>query len=88
MKRCGGLTTVKMQWVNEELCDWGGGRKSTDRLRAEYRLDGLLGLTKLKKITFLGPGVGIGGHQALQGLKKWLEDEYAERGQTTTVVLT
>ena len=86
MKRCTNLRTVNVQWVNSELCEH-GVPKSVERLRKEYRLDGMLSLFNLETLILAGPCELMPGHSSLQQLKEWFHAEFEKEGKKTKVLL-
>lgn len=86
--KCKNLERLSTLWVDEELfkCDQDGhGPKTVPQLRGEYRLDGLLGLTKLKRM-YLGYRGGAGGQQVIEALAVWFKADFVKRGKVEMVV--
>ena len=99
MLSCKNLTIVTTTWVDEDLTYFysmdGYLPKTIERLREQYRLDGMLGLKKLKHL-HLGLEVtdrvydesGYIGYKQICALKVWLDGEFAKRGRKVMVTTT
>lgn len=86
MKRCTNLRSVEVQWVDSELCDH-HEPKTVQRLRKEYRLDGMLEPNMPETLILNGSGDYATGHSVLKELKKWFEAEFREKGRKTKVIM-
>ncbi|KAK3718716.1 hypothetical protein LTR37_004935 [Vermiconidia calcicola] len=80
MKKSSNLRKVCLNFVWPELFEHGTSQKSVAQLRAEYRLDGMLELGKLKKLILMAPNTRV-----VHELAAWFEGEYAARDRMLEV---
>ncbi|KAF7187768.1 hypothetical protein HII31_10904 [Pseudocercospora fuligena] len=84
------LQEVRLNWVWSELTyrpnPYDEIPKDLSTLRRQFRLDGILGLRRLKKVVLRGP-VFVEETIGLKALAKWMEKGFKARGQVVEVEL-
>jgi len=87
MLKCKDFRHVSTLWVYSELIDIHSGAKSVQALRADYRLDGMLGLKNLRTLR-LGSRVvsGEAGTDTLLALGACFTEELMKRCRRVDVL--
>ncbi|KAK5686058.1 hypothetical protein LTS10_002172 [Elasticomyces elasticus] len=75
MGMCKNLEAVRFNWVGSTLFDQATqGGKSVAQLRSEYRLDGMLGLSSLKRVQIERYAPAAFADEVLESLAEWLRN--------------
>ncbi|KAI7316730.1 hypothetical protein KC315_g10652 [Hortaea werneckii] len=85
MLKCRNLETVKLTWATDVLYHRDRGARTVDRLRKEFRLDRMLGLTNLKQLTLNRDTWE--GERLLRDLADWFRDNLVGSGGKGVEVL-
>ncbi|KAK5686060.1 hypothetical protein LTS10_002174 [Elasticomyces elasticus] len=93
MEKCGNLESISITWASDTLIDYSTPQpsgKTVQQLCAEYRLDRLCQLTKLRRVSLVRFRVGPVSQAVLEDLAQWvrvaLQGNYNGKGVEVKIV--
>lgn len=86
MKKCPKLEEIKLNFMPRELWDpYEEREKTAVQLRGQYRLDGLLELELLEKVTLVSTSIAEDETLGIGALVSWLEEGFEKLGRKVEV---